>query len=83
MHDEVLCISLQRGWWFESLAVEDNKSFVETLVRSGFIPTAPLHPNSAIAIETLEFFAALSCRCPSLSIQAFVKSICDIHIVST
>ncbi|KAH8109879.1 hypothetical protein DFH11DRAFT_1515076 [Phellopilus nigrolimitatus] len=52
------------------------------MMRHGFIGTAPLHPTSAISITMLEIYRTLSNRCPSLSIQAFVRGACDLQKVA-
>lgn len=59
----------------------DELSFSAALVRNGFIGTSPEHPNTAIAINVLELFRNLSVRCPTLSIQAFVRSLSEMHKV--
>lgn len=50
-----------------------------TLARQGLIPTSPIAPESAIEVKTLELYRAISSRCPSLGIQPFVRSMCDLQ----
>ncbi|KAJ7032930.1 hypothetical protein C8F04DRAFT_1211033 [Mycena alexandri] len=45
----------------------------------GLFPCAPYDPTVVITTRTLEFFRHAHARCPRLSIQAFVKSLCDVH----
>ena len=61
----------------------EDENISETLVRHGFMPTAPLHPESAIALDVLEIFFVLSAQCPALSRMAFVKGICALQHVSS
>lgn len=56
-------------------------NFSTTLVQHGYVGTSPQHPNSAIAINVLELFRVLSARCASLSIQAFVRALAEMHQV--
>lgn len=60
----------------------ENEDFTSTLARYGYIATAPVHPNLAISLATLDLFRAVRSRCPSLSIQAFVRALDDMHKVS-
>ncbi|KAJ7027063.1 hypothetical protein C8F04DRAFT_1189872, partial [Mycena alexandri] len=48
-------------------------------VKQGLFPCAPYDPTVVITTRTLEFFRHAHARCPRLSIQAFVKSLCDVH----
>ncbi|KAF9030501.1 hypothetical protein BJ165DRAFT_1417723 [Panaeolus papilionaceus] len=43
------------------------------------IPCAPLAPTVAVSVRALELFRSSSMRCPHLSIQAFVKALCDVQ----
>ncbi|KAF9041243.1 hypothetical protein BJ165DRAFT_1416052 [Panaeolus papilionaceus] len=43
------------------------------------IPCAPEAPTVGFTIRTLELFRAASLRCPRLSIQAFTRTLCDLH----
>ncbi|KAI0058310.1 hypothetical protein BV25DRAFT_1872035 [Artomyces pyxidatus] len=47
----------------------------------GVLPCAPLHPSVAISIPCMDLYRLAHLRCPSLSIQAFVHTLCDIHAV--
>lgn len=49
------------------------------LVRVGLFPCAPISPTVAITTRVLETFRLLYLRCPRMSIQPFVKTLCDLH----
>ncbi|EUC55579.1 hypothetical protein RSOL_123660, partial [Rhizoctonia solani AG-3 Rhs1AP] len=51
------------------------------LVRAGYISPSPTNPTTAISIRTLDLFKFLRQRQPQLSIQAFAKTLCDLHTV--
>ncbi|THU99997.1 hypothetical protein K435DRAFT_794456 [Dendrothele bispora CBS 962.96] len=50
-----------------------------SLVRQGMFPCSPSRPSVVITARTLEYYRVLYLRCPRLSIQPFVKTLCDIH----
>ncbi|KAG1831132.1 hypothetical protein EV424DRAFT_1525877 [Suillus variegatus] len=43
------------------------------------LPCSPISPMVGITTEALEIYRVAHLRCPHLSIQAFVKTICDLH----
>ena len=49
------------------------------IVRHGLIPCAPYTPTTAITIRVLEFYRIIHLRCPHISIQAFVRTLCDLR----
>ncbi|KAJ3871408.1 hypothetical protein F5051DRAFT_463789 [Lentinula edodes] len=49
------------------------------MVRAGVFPSSPLRHHHAFSIRTLHLFHDLFCRCPRLSIQPFIKSLCDVQ----
>ncbi|KAJ3913715.1 hypothetical protein F5877DRAFT_93080 [Lentinula edodes] len=49
------------------------------MVRSGVFPSSPLRHHHAFSTCTLHLYHDLFCRCPRLSIQPFIKSLCDIQ----
>lgn len=53
-----------------------------TLVFNGYIGTTPLRPSLAFSIKTLELYRRLRLRKPSFSVEAFVKVLCDLYMVS-
>ncbi|KAH7870139.1 uncharacterized protein C8R40DRAFT_1163288 [Lentinula edodes] len=49
------------------------------MVRSGIFPSSPLRHHHAFSTRTLHLFHDLFCQCPRLSIQPFIKSLCDVQ----
>ncbi|KAF7342696.1 hypothetical protein MSAN_02027500 [Mycena sanguinolenta] len=49
------------------------------LIKQGLIPCSPWSPSVAISTRVLELYRTTHIRCPQLAIQAFVKSLCDLH----
>jgi hypothetical protein len=52
------------------------------MVRQGVIPCSPISPVAGITSEALELYRVAHLRSPHLSIQAFVKTMCDLHGVN-
>ncbi|THU88892.1 hypothetical protein K435DRAFT_821527 [Dendrothele bispora CBS 962.96] len=50
-----------------------------SLVGQGLFPCSPSKPSVVVTARTLEYYRVLFLRCPRLSIQPFVKTLCDIH----
>ncbi|KAJ7099644.1 hypothetical protein C8R43DRAFT_1141454 [Mycena crocata] len=68
-----------------SVAVKLNPTgngVAPALVLEGLMPCAPWTPTVVIKIRVLEAYRVTHVRCPQLSVQAFVKSLCDIHGVA-
>jgi hypothetical protein len=51
-------------------------------MRRGWIPVSPFIPTAVITIRTLEVYRVARLWCPRLGIQAFVRTLCDIHGVA-
>ncbi|KAI5994770.1 hypothetical protein EDD15DRAFT_2195902 [Pisolithus albus] len=49
------------------------------LARHGLIPCSPITPKVAVTVNALDLYRTTHQRCPHLSIQAYVKSLCDMH----
>ncbi|KIK40552.1 hypothetical protein CY34DRAFT_24782 [Suillus luteus UH-Slu-Lm8-n1] len=63
-----------------SLTIASTDRFVASaLVRHGVIPCSPISPSVAISIDALELYRVARLCNPHFSIQAYVKSICDLH----
>ena len=60
-----------------------NEYIPSALVRQGMVPCSPILPSVAVTIDALELYHTSHLRCPHLSIQAFVKTLSDLHGVST
>lgn len=56
-----------------------DETIVSAIVRQGYIPSSPLSPSVCITIRALELYRVAHLRSPHLSIQAFVKTLCDLH----
>ncbi|KAJ6528680.1 hypothetical protein DFH09DRAFT_1327690 [Mycena vulgaris] len=50
-----------------------------SLVGRGLFPCSPFAPKVAIATRVLEMFRVARLRCPTLSVQSWVKTLCDLH----
>ncbi|KAI0038356.1 hypothetical protein FA95DRAFT_1567791 [Auriscalpium vulgare] len=50
-------------------------------VKAGLLPCAPLNPTVAITISCVELYRVAHLRCPSLSVQAYIQTLCDLHVV--
>jgi hypothetical protein len=53
-----------------------------TLVRYGLLSSNPMVPSVGIAIPTLEMYRRLRLRSPHVSVQAWVRVLCDLHNMS-
>ncbi|KIN95222.1 hypothetical protein M404DRAFT_34342 [Pisolithus tinctorius Marx 270] len=60
----------------------DNSYIASALVRQGFMPCSPIRPSMAITINALELYCVARLCSPHFSIQAFVKTICDLQGVA-
>lgn len=58
-----------------------DKYVASAFVRQGIIPCSPILPSVGITTNCLELYRVAHLRQPHLSIQAWVKTLCDIHMV--
>ncbi|KAI5991914.1 hypothetical protein EDD15DRAFT_2388404 [Pisolithus albus] len=56
-----------------------DRYLTSALVRHGLFPCSPIVPKVAVTIRALDLYHTARQRCPHLSIQAYVKSLCDMH----
>ncbi|KIO02918.1 hypothetical protein M404DRAFT_27534 [Pisolithus tinctorius Marx 270] len=56
-----------------------DRYLTSALVHHGLIPCSPITPKVAITVQALDLYHTVRQRCPHLSIQGYVKSLCDIH----
>ncbi|KAJ7303803.1 hypothetical protein DFH08DRAFT_985980 [Mycena albidolilacea] len=56
-----------------------DEFIVSSLVGQGLFPCSPFAPKVAVATRVLEMFRVNRLRCPTLSVQSWVKSLCDLH----
>src|SRR5882724_10561456 len=59
-----------------------DKMVASSIIHNGCIPSSPLTPSACITIQCLELYRIAHLQCPHLSIQAFIKTLCDLHSVS-
>ncbi|KAJ2930481.1 hypothetical protein H1R20_g6616, partial [Candolleomyces eurysporus] len=64
---------------FEYSLLSCDASIAAAVVRQGLVPCAPFNPSFSITIRALETYRLIQLRSPSLSIEAFVKSLCDLN----
>ncbi|KAJ7889158.1 hypothetical protein B0H14DRAFT_3712526 [Mycena olivaceomarginata] len=65
-----------------SALVAGDVSVASACVRRGWMPVSPFIPTVVITIRALEVYRVARLRCPRLGIQAFVRTLCDIHGVA-
>lgn len=58
-----------------------DRYLTSALVCHGLIPCSPITPKVAVTVHALDLYHTTRQRCPHLSIQAYVKSLCDLHRV--
>ncbi|KAG1869941.1 hypothetical protein F4604DRAFT_1926724 [Suillus subluteus] len=51
----------------------------EALILNGYLGATPHSPTIAISLSTLELYRRLRLRKPSLSVEAFIKVLCDLY----
>jgi hypothetical protein len=56
-------------------------TIASALVCQGVFPCSPISPTVGITTEALELYRVMHLQSPHLSIQMFVKSVCDLHEV--
>ncbi|KAG6887584.1 hypothetical protein C0992_011685 [Termitomyces sp. T32_za158] len=59
--------------------IKGGETIAASLIEHGLIPSAPYHPNVAFATWAVELFCTAHLQCPHLTIQPFVKSLCNLH----
>ncbi|KAF9245375.1 hypothetical protein BU15DRAFT_71124 [Melanogaster broomeanus] len=60
--------------------IKPNDSYIASaLIHQGLMPCSPISPTTAITINALELYHTAHLRSPHFSIQAFVKTLCDLH----
>ncbi|KAI6032301.1 hypothetical protein BKA83DRAFT_4558705 [Pisolithus microcarpus] len=66
-----------------TLGVRATDHFITSaLIRQGVVPCSPIHPTAAVTFGALELFRIARLRSPHFSIQAFVKTLCDLQGVT-
>ncbi|KAG2149247.1 hypothetical protein DEU56DRAFT_729669 [Suillus clintonianus] len=65
-----------------TLTLKATDSFIASaLVRQGVIPCSPISPSVAVTVDALEFYRIAHLRDLHFSMQAFAKTLCDLHAV--
>ncbi|KAJ7056524.1 hypothetical protein C8F01DRAFT_1257193 [Mycena amicta] len=64
-----------------SVLLDASNGICASLLARGFVPCSPISPSVVISLEALEHYRVAHARCPRFVIQAFVKTLCDIHKV--
>ncbi|KAG1734417.1 uncharacterized protein EDB91DRAFT_1238427 [Suillus paluster] len=65
-----------------TLTLNATDSFIASaLVHQGVIPCSPISPSVAVTVDALEFYRIAHLCDPHFLIQAFVKTLCDLHTV--
>ncbi|KAG6895254.1 hypothetical protein C0992_002338 [Termitomyces sp. T32_za158] len=59
--------------------LETDANVPAVLLRHGLIPTAPLKPSFAFSIRAVELYCITHLRSPHLTIEPFIKSLCDLN----
>ncbi|KAF7341883.1 hypothetical protein MSAN_02043900 [Mycena sanguinolenta] len=77
----IYVVDLFAAFYQEVPIIQGDRNVASAYIRQGLVPTAPHLPNVAITIRALEIFRAAQLRCPRLSLQSFVRALCDIHAV--
>ncbi|KAI5994764.1 hypothetical protein EDD15DRAFT_2195896 [Pisolithus albus] len=63
-----------------TFSVWASDSFITSaLMHQGIVPCSPIHPTAAVTIGLLELFRIAWLRSPHFSIQAFIKTLCDLQ----
>ncbi|KAK7437700.1 hypothetical protein VKT23_018416 [Stygiomarasmius scandens] len=57
----------------------DPANVLASLVAQGLYPCSPLRPSVVVTTRTLEHYRVLYLRCPRVTVQPFVKALCDLH----
>jgi hypothetical protein len=71
----------ERQRTFNHIIAEGSQYWNVTLLRHGCLASTPDSISSVVSLRTIELYRRLRLRHPQLSIQAFVKVICDLHNV--
>ncbi|KAG1805499.1 hypothetical protein EV424DRAFT_1474356 [Suillus variegatus] len=62
------------------LTILSTDSFIASaLVRQGVVPCSPISPSTGVTMQALNFYHIARQRNPHFSIQAYVKTLCDLQ----
>ncbi|KAJ7033780.1 hypothetical protein C8F04DRAFT_1183753 [Mycena alexandri] len=69
--------------YFADVPITSADQYVASAyVRQGLMPAAAVFPSVVITVRVLEVFRRLQLRCPRVGVQAFVRTLCDLHGVA-
>ncbi|KAJ7050772.1 hypothetical protein C8F01DRAFT_1000087 [Mycena amicta] len=63
-----------------TLVLDKSIGLLPALIARGLIPCAPLRPSVVITTQALEFYRVAHARCLQYAVEAFVKTLCDVHL---
>ncbi|KAG6849060.1 hypothetical protein C0991_012191, partial [Blastosporella zonata] len=58
---------------------EEDPNLLAVIIRHGLLPSSPLKINFTFSIRVVELYQTLHLRSPHLTIEPFVKGLCDLH----
>ena len=61
---------------------EGDQGIAAALVHQGLMPCAPFSLTLTFSTRLLELYRSTHLQCPHLTIQPFIKGLCDLHGVS-
>ncbi|KAK0441211.1 uncharacterized protein EV420DRAFT_1769035 [Desarmillaria tabescens] len=64
---------------FRRFCMPNSNLSIGSLVRNGIIPCAPKRPGLVVTFRVMEIFHTAILRCPQLSIQDFIRTLCNLH----
>ncbi|KAG6895724.1 hypothetical protein C0992_013013 [Termitomyces sp. T32_za158] len=68
-----------KSYTFSISFIDSDTNVPAALLSHGLLPTAPLRPSFAFSIRVVELYRITHLRSPHLTIEPFVKSLCDLH----
>ncbi|KIK69852.1 hypothetical protein GYMLUDRAFT_150446 [Collybiopsis luxurians FD-317 M1] len=67
------------GTTLRNIALPGDTYQSTSMIRAGVFPSSPLQHTVGFSTRTLDLFHNLFTRCPRLSIQPFIKALCDLQ----
>ncbi|KAL0572064.1 hypothetical protein V5O48_009903, partial [Marasmius crinis-equi] len=77
----VRVVDVFRTYTYRVQFIPTDLNVLSAFIRQGLLPCAPTKPSVAITLRTIDLYHTFFMRTPRLTIQPFVKSLCDIHCV--
>ena len=76
------CVDLYSLMMSIDVPCTSSMTAMEVIMAQGYLAMSLVNPTLAISIKTLELFRKLRCCKASLSVESFVKVLCDLYAVS-